>query len=76
MERKPYKKRDWRKLIIAAHKYPQFANEWNDKSIQRAIDDGYIYVEKECADGHCVDVVHVTIAGKQYALSVEWNKHK
>lgn len=65
---KPYKKRDWRKLVLAAYKYPQFADEWNDKSIQRAMKDGLIYSETECADGHCVDVLHVTIEGKRYAL--------
>lgn len=56
----------WHKLVFATKRYPQFVDDWNWKAVHAAKMRGLVQVVEECADGYCVDVLHITMKGKQW----------
>lgn len=58
-----------RGLVRACIEYPQYASDWNKRIINRAQVRGLVDCVEECADGVCVDVLHITKQGKRWYTS-------
>jgi hypothetical protein len=53
-------------LVKAVFAYPQFADSYSKPVVKAAVERGYVRLKRECAEGHCVDVLHITYKGKQW----------
>jgi hypothetical protein len=54
----------WHNLVIEVYRYPQYADDWLTCSIKAATRRKLVKIVTECADNHCVNVLHITNKGK------------